>query len=89
MKLRNKIFLCIAMKILEVSAIVYIPYFLGKLFKLIPIFKEEKFNSFTLWGVGIFGIMVIIVGSYCIFQTIRGICKWSKWNWDFVNQGDK
>lgn len=78
-----KIFLFIGLKIIELSAIIFIPYYLGCLCKLIPIFKNMPLNlTFFKW---LFGNLVL---GFCFAAIcfISMIINWFKFNWNLIDE---
>ena len=78
-----RILLFLGLKLAEISTIVFIPYWLGKLLFKIP-FVKGTFNGVPLWFLGNFGIVVLfaILGiTYMILKEILPFICRVNWNW--------
>lgn len=88
MKNLLKILLFIVLKIIEASAIIFIPYYAGFLFKFLPFFKNLTMihNIFQIWLFGIWCLGAIFACLGISFFIIASINKWFKFNWKLVNK---
>jgi len=68
------------LKIVEVSAILFIPYELGKLLSLIPFMRDKMFfvdSKGEMWLMGFLGICVLFIS----FLLLMLICISIQANW--------
>ena len=78
-----KILLFLALKLAEISAIVFIPYWIGRLSYKIP-FVIEAFKGVPFWFLGnfVFLVSTIALGIiYIIVSEILPIICRANWNW--------
>jgi len=87
MKLLNKILLVTFMKIVEISTIVYLPYFIGQTFftKILPI--PATASLFFCWFRGVLGIILTFIALFLSFIVFYGILIFINFNWKLVNNG--
>lgn len=82
----KKISLLIILKIVEVAAIIFIPYFLGKFTILKIIAFDDITTLFIIWFLGFYGLLVIIVIPFIVIAIIFLISKWFKLNSKLINK---
>ncbi len=77
------------LKVLEVLAVVFIPYWLGKFVLKVWLDSKED-NGFVRWMFGIFSLAVgvLIIPFFCtlIHMIIVCIPGWLELNWIIVNK---
>ena len=76
-----KILLFLGLKVTEISVIIFIPYWLGRLMHKIPFFTVSKMPC---WITGFFGIIMLIVAFGIVFiiivEILPTICR-ANWRW--------
>ena len=67
----NKIIVFILLKILEITGIVFIPYYFGKLLNIWSDMVYDEDGLFMYWLLGIAGIVTIIGVPIIIFELTK------------------
>jgi len=80
-----KIILFISLKISELSAIIFIPYYLGCLLRHLSFLKGFD-NFISKWCLGIWGIMVLLSTLFITIWLALVVKRWIKFNWILVNE---
>ena len=78
MLILKRILLLITLKIAELSGIIFIPYFLGKLANKL-MFPREIFGDMWNWGAGVCYIIILLVVLALMLALIDS-------NWDYVKE---
>ena len=77
------------LKIVEISAILFIPYGIGNISIINKHILLQPSSFYAHWLVGFLGIGIVVLTTLSIWFIIgHGLLRWINFNWKLVNKGD-